>query len=295
MSSSKNNIKVIGKAIKVVEHDGLTIEEAIGNVSTSNDEVSVAIVSITKPTSEPWLTLHYDEWMYVTEGFIELHQENDDGSKVIVKASEGETVFIPKGSRFQPVFPVAPVKYIPVCLPAFKPERCIREEGTELSDVSLRLKELHSHDAKKSLSAKEINEQFNNITKFYHMCQKDLYDECCKFNMAYFPPTFKQDGFTHATAEAKSLITTANHFYTKTEGEWVCLELDRSMLEKKCGIMTIFESAMPVGDIETNWKDAVFPHIYGGIPLNTTGVVTNVFKMNRDDDGTFLGIEGLSS
>ena len=25
MSSSKNNIKVIGKAIKVVEHDGLTI------------------------------------------------------------------------------------------------------------------------------------------------------------------------------------------------------------------------------------------------------------------------------
>mmetsp|Transcript_27711 Transcript_27711/g.59184 ORF Transcript_27711/g.59184 Transcript_27711/m.59184 type:complete len:296 (-) Transcript_27711:131-1018(-) len=292
---SNNNIKVIGQSTKVVEHDGLTIEETIGNVATKNDDLSLALVTIAKPTSEPWLTLHYDEWIHVLEGWIELHQENkDDGTKTVTKVNMGQTVFIPKGSRMQPVFPV-PSKYIPVCLPAFSPGRCIREEGTELSDVSARLNELHNVE-KKSLSAEEVNVQFNHVNTLYHMCPSILYDYAVSSKAAYFPPTFVQDGrFTHATAVPAHLITTANHFYTSTEGDWICFELDREVLEKKLGIVTVFESAKPVGDVDTNdgWKDSVFPHIFGGIPVHVEGVVTNVYKMKRSEGGTFLGIDGL--
>jgi hypothetical protein len=68
---------------------------------------------------------------------------------------------------------------------------------------------------------------------------------------------------THATAMPERLISTANHFYTETVGDWICLELNRGGLEK-LGIVTIFEEAMPVGETaaDAKWQDFVFPHIY---------------------------------
>ena len=64
---------------------------------------------------------------------------------------------------------------------------------------------------------------------------------------------------------------------------------------EQLGIVTVFESAKPVGDIDTdaNWKDAVFPHIFGGLPVHVEGVVTNTYKIKRSDDGTFLSIDEL--
>lgn len=297
--SSSNTVKIVGQSIKVVEHDGLTIEESIGNVASKNDEISLAFVTVTKPTSEPWLTLLYDEWMHVTEGYINLHQEDENGSKTVLKVDAGQTVFIPKDSRFQPVFPV-PAKYIPVCLPAFSPERCIREEGTELSDVSARLNELHHGSdgaaAAAAVSAEEVNKRFDDVNTLYHMCETSIYEKALSEKSAYYPPTFYADGkFTHATAIPNNLIDTANHFYTSTKGDWVCIELDRKALTN-LGIVTVFECAKPVGDIDTNndWKDSVFPHIFGGIPVHVDGVVTNVHKMKRDAEGTFLSIDGLA-
>ncbi|KAL9181875.1 hypothetical protein ACHAXT_012218 [Thalassiosira profunda] len=294
------SVRLAGASVRVVDHDGLTIDEVVGNVSTQTDLISVAIVTNTKPASEPWLTLHYDEWMHVTEGHIELHQETSDGSRTILKVEAGQTAFIPKGSRFQPVFPVA-AKYIPVCLPAFAPERCLREEGTELSDVSKKLHELHGgakdvdKPAAKTLSAEEVNAQFDDVRTIYHMCPTSQFDAARSSKSAYYPPTFHQDGkFTHATAIPANLIGTANHFYTATEGDWICLQLDRTALQN-LGIVTIFESAKPVGDIDTDegWKDAVFPHIFGGLPLHVDGVLTGTYQMKRGEDGTFLSIEGL--
>ena len=254
--------------------------------------------------------------IHVTEGYIELHQQentnNDEDSGAIqttvTKVNAGQTVFIPKGSRMQPVFPV-PSKYLPACLPAFKPERCIREEGTELSDVSTKLAELHRgsstsdevvfDDTNKAtlLSAEEVNAKFNHVQTIYHICQTSQYEKCIATNTAYFPPTFVQDGrFTHATHIPSKLLTTANHFYKSTQGDWICLELDREILESKYGIVTIFECAKSVGNIDTSdeWKDDVYPHVFGGLPVNMEGVVTNVYKMSRNkEDGTFLSIDGL--
>jgi hypothetical protein len=33
----------------------------------------------------------------------------------------------------------------------------------------------------------------------------------------YFPPTYSTDGFTHATADPKYLLTVGNHFYKDTK------------------------------------------------------------------------------
>ena len=290
---SRMTVRISGRSVRVVEHSGVTIDELVGNVATKNDELSVAMVNVrVAPASEPWLTLHYDEWMSVVKGYIEIHEEDESKERKITRVNEGETVFISKGSRFQPVFPVV-ASYIPTCLPAFAPDRCIREEGTELSDVSKRLNELHSKEVtdQKVLSADDINSKYDNVKTIYHMAQKSLWDQCSK--RAYFPPSFKKDGFTHATAIASTLIDTANHFYTDTKGEWICIELDRDALQK-LGIVTIFEGPAPVGDIETNknWNH-ICPHVYGGLPAHIDGVVKRIYPMTRDVGGKFLSIEGL--
>lgn len=280
--------KIIGKAVRVVEHDGLMIDECAGNVATKDDTLSIARVRVENPTSEPWLTLDYDEWLVVTKGCIELHSEKDG----VVTAKAGETAFVSKGERFRPVFPQGDTEYIPVCLPAFRPDRCIREEENGESNVSIKLKELHSDEPSVKTAAKEDHAD---VEALYHMCQKSVWKAAVTSGAAYFPPTFESDGmFTHATAVPKRLIQTANHFYTATKGDWICLELSRSALYK-LGIDTVFEEAKPVGEtgVSNTW-DWVCPHIYGGIPTCVEGIVTKTYDMKRESDGTFASIVGLT-
>jgi uncharacterized protein (DUF952 family)/mannose-6-phosphate isomerase-like protein (cupin superfamily) len=283
--------KILGKAVRVVEHEGLSIDEYVGNVGSQDDSVSIAHVQVAEPTSEPWLTLDYEEWLCVLKGKIDLH--SPDGTVMTVNA--GETAFIDKGEKFRPIFPVADTVYIPVCRPAFSPERCFRHEE-EVSDVSAKLKVLHAKKDEAAAPAIDRS-KFDDIETLYHMCQVSLWDEAKAAGKAYFPPTFVADGmFTHATAVPQRLITTANHFYTATEGDWICLELSRSALFK-LGIDTIFEEAKPVGetDVSNTWDTWVCPHVYGGFPTHMDGIVTNTYPMKRSEDGTFLLIEGISS
>jgi len=289
--------KIIGSAKKVVEHDGLVIHEFAGNVATSQDEISIACVLVSKPTAEPFLTLEYDEWICVTKGYIVLKYYNDEGKEVFLEAKEGDTVFIRKGERFKIVFPVGDTEYIPVCLPAFRPDRCHREEDAETSDVTKKLLILHNMD-NGATSCKPINVDADKDI-LYHMCMKLRWKDAVDKDIAYFPPTFEADGgFTHATADPKRLIETANNFYTETKGDWICLQLSRSAFEK-IGIKTKDEEALPVGEKhvspEWNAKKWVCPHIYGGIPtIKGVNVLTKIFNMTRNEDGSFISITGLT-
>ena len=101
--------------------------------------MSLARVFVSQPGEEPWLTLGYDEWIYCCSGRLVFGLP--DGSTVELKA--GETALVDKGTRFQPRFPEAGTSYIPVCIPAFRPDRCVREEGS-CSDVAKRLAALHT-------------------------------------------------------------------------------------------------------------------------------------------------------
>ena len=283
--------KLIGKSTTVVDHNGICIDELAGNVATKEDTLSVARVTVSQPCSEPWLTLDYDEWLCCLKGSMELHY--GDGEVLEVKA--GETCFVAKGERFQPVFPHAGTEYIPVCIPAFKPERCHREEDAN-SEVSLKLRQLHGDStSEKALSCSGTLPPTESDT-LYHMCQKSLWDAALESKKAYFPPTFVEDGnFTHATAVPERLMETAHHFYTAVQGDWICVELSRQALQN-IGIVTIFENPKPVGEtnVGSTWSEWRCPHIYGGIPGNLPGVVQHIYPMKRDENGNFLAIEGLT-
>ena len=53
-------------------------------------------------------------------------------------------LFVAAGERFHPVFPLSGTKYVPVCFPEFRLERCICEEEEEGSPVYNKLKSLHN-------------------------------------------------------------------------------------------------------------------------------------------------------
>lgn len=281
-------VEVIGQSVRVVDTGLLSIDELAGNVATKNDRISIALVKVSEPTSEPWLTLHYGEWMCVVKGrMVLLHGEKT------VEVLAGQTVFIAKGERFRPTFPEGGTEYIPVCLPAFRPDRCIREENGE-SDVSVKLQELHekktggyAEDATLKIAADEDPTP----EVMYHMCDKALWEEAKRADVAYFPPTFEADGMTHATAVPSRLLDVANHFYQDAKGDWVCLRFRRSAL-RKLGIVTKDEQAKPVGakDVDAKAMAFVWPHVFGGIPPQ---VVEEVFPIERRGS-VFTGIRGLT-
>mmetsp|Transcript_89016 Transcript_89016/g.157648 ORF Transcript_89016/g.157648 Transcript_89016/m.157648 type:complete len:417 (+) Transcript_89016:52-1302(+) len=266
--------KIVGGSERVVDTGLLTIDELAGNVASKEDRISIALVKISEATSEPWLTLHYDEWMCVLKGRMVLHFGKDETLEV----KSGQTVFIAQGERFRPVFPDGNTEYIPVCLPAFRPDRCIREDAPD-SAVAQKLHELHGTGQSSSSSpAKRPRVEAPEV--LYHMCQKRLWEEAKKTGKAYFPPTFEKDGFTHATAVPSRLVDTANHFYQDVPGDWICLRFRRSSL-LALGIVTKDEKAMPVGDkaVGESFEEWICPHVFGGLPLQ---VVDAEFKMLRD-------------
>jgi len=281
---------IIGGSQRVVDDgQGLTIDELAGNVATKDDRISIAHVNVREKTAEPWLTLHYDEWICVLKGKMLI--KYDDGAKEMT-VSAGETVFVAKGERFKPEFPFeGGAEYVPVCLPAFRPDRCIREDDTARGeDVSSNLKTLHG-GAGADMCKPGEGEKPDTL---YHMCEKSTWDAAMKSGDAYFPPTFEKDGFyTHATAVPARLIETANHFYTSSKDSWVCLKMSRANLKNKHGIHTKDEEALPVGDtaVGDSWNAWVCPHIYGGIPPS---VVDAVLPMERSAEGKFLRIEGIA-
>jgi len=266
----------------VVDAPGLTIDELAGNVATKSDTLSIALVKASAGTSEPWLTLHYDEWICVLRGKVVI--EHSGGS--IVEVPAGKTVHIAPGSRFKPSFP-EDCEYVPVCLPAFRPDRCIREdENSENAAIASKLKELHGGAATAPAGTEESKPEM-----LYHMTTKAQWEAAKASGSAYYPPTFEVDGFyTHATGVPARLLTTANHFYQDVEGEWTCLAFTRTDL-KRCGIHVRDEQALPVGDkpVGANWSNWICPHVIGGIPI---GVVQKEYPMTRDGK-VFKGILGL--
>jgi uncharacterized protein (DUF952 family) len=132
-------------------------------------------------------------------------------------------------------------------------------------------------------------------TIIYHMCLQSQWDKAMAAHKAYFPPTFETDGyFTHATSKPSLLLTTANHYYTHTQGDWICIAMSEPEL-RRVGIVTRYEVPMPVGDKlpDASMTQYDFPHVYGGLPGHLPGIVIQIYPMRRDSDGRFLSIEGL--
>lgn len=127
----------------------------------------------------------------------------------------------------------------------------------------------------------------------YHLVQKTLWDQAVATDRTYYPPTYEQDGFTHATANPAMLMNVANHFYKDVAGDWLCLQMTRESLRSQ-GVNMVFEGTAPVGDQPADFdgSDAeLFPHIHGGIhPLS----VVEVFAVKRNAAGEFLAVPGVT-
>jgi hypothetical protein len=91
--------KIIGKSTRVVEHDGLTIDEYVGGVASQTDQVSLAVVKIAKPAAEPWITLDVDEWIAVIKGKVEYHTQNGQEEVQVLTVHAGGNRTVRLGSR----------------------------------------------------------------------------------------------------------------------------------------------------------------------------------------------------
>jgi len=127
----------------------------------------------------------------------------------------------------------------------------------------------------------------------FHLIQAELWQQALDSGEAYYPPTYQQDGFTHATANPAKLLSVANHFYQSVPGQWFCLKMTVESLAAT-GVETVFEGTAPVGDIQPNFDgsdDELFPHILGGIK---PAAALEVLAVTRAEDGQFLSIERVA-
>jgi uncharacterized protein (DUF952 family) len=123
----------------------------------------------------------------------------------------------------------------------------------------------------------------------FHLVQKELWEKTLADKKTYYPPTYSQDEFTHATANPDFLLIIGNHFYKEVKGDWLCLRMSVDTL-KASGVKTIFEGTEPVGDKQPDFPGTdseLFPHILGGIEPSA---VLQVHVVTRASDGTFLSV-----
>ena len=139
--------------------------------------------------AEEWQTPAFDEYTLILKGSVTI--EYAHGPPLTAKA--GQAIFLAKGERVRWVFTEA-AEYVPICLPAFSPANCFREEGIPPAE----------HDK---------------YTDIYHLVQTPLWEACKANGTTYYPPTYAADGFTHATADPSKLIGVANHF--KPSSDWL--------------------------------------------------------------------------
>ena len=108
----------------------------------------------------------------------------------------------------------------------------------------------------------------------------------------YTPPTFAADGgFVHLTADPAKLVAVGNAFYKHPpDTAWLLIVLPDAV----GGDALKWEAAAPVGDTAPpdGFKGETFPHLYA--PIDTTQAV-RVLPVQRSPDGTFLGVDGVTT
>jgi uncharacterized protein (DUF952 family) len=145
-----------------------------------------------------------------------------------------------------------------------------------------------------TITAKE-NSASEYTTKYpyiFHLVQKELWEKALANNSTYYPPTYSQDEFTHATANPDFLLIIGNHFYKEVVGDWLCLRMSVDTLQST-GVKTIFEGTEPVGDKQPDFPGTdseLFPHILGGI---NPSAVLQVHTVARAADGAFLSVSDI--
>mmetsp|Transcript_5183 Transcript_5183/g.12869 ORF Transcript_5183/g.12869 Transcript_5183/m.12869 type:complete len:293 (+) Transcript_5183:80-958(+) len=132
------------KPLDVVAAKDLTITEYFGNVASKDPSLSACLATVRQACAEAYQAPAFDEYVLVLEGEVHLQTDGWWQNTTVVKA--GQAAFLKAGERVKWVWPGA-CKYVPICLPAFSPANCNREEeeGAAKDEETMeRLKALHS-------------------------------------------------------------------------------------------------------------------------------------------------------
>ena len=110
----------------------------------------------------------------LTRRIVKVVIEHSHGPSIEVTA--GKAVYLAKGERVRWVFPEGGAEYVPICIPGFTPGNVHREDDGPNPPP---------HDKH---------------TDIYHMVQTHNWQAAKgSVEKMYYPPTYKTDGFTHAT------------------------------------------------------------------------------------------------
>jgi mannose-6-phosphate isomerase-like protein (cupin superfamily) len=100
------------------------IEEFIGKVNSSNEQVSIAKMKSPAGWQEPGQTPEFDEYTLVLKGMLRVETKTETYD---LKA--GETIITRKGEWIKYSTPTPEgAEYIAVCLPAFSPDTVHRDK-----------------------------------------------------------------------------------------------------------------------------------------------------------------------
>jgi uncharacterized protein (DUF952 family) len=141
-------------------------------------------------------------------------------------------------------------------------------------------------------SPADLSEYTTKYPYIFHLVQKEMWQQTLATKSNYYPPTYSQDKFTHATANPDFLLIIGNHFYQDVKGDWLCLRMSVDTLQAS-GVQTIFEGTEPVGDKQPDFPGTdseLFPHILGGI---NPSAVLQVHTVSRDAKGKFLAVSDI--
>jgi len=124
----------------------------------------------------------------------------------------------------------------------------------------------------------------------YHVVQLSEWDAAMNAGTVYYPPTYTQDGFIHATHDAQLLVGVLNCFYKEIKDDFLCLAIDTKLLTSEVKM----EAPAPVGNKTSKiTADATvkeyFPHIFG--PIAPISCIVGKYKVIRSEDGTFLKVD----
>jgi uncharacterized protein (DUF952 family) len=85
------------------------------------------------------------------------------------------------------------------------------------------------------------------MAPIFHLAEAKRWQAAISRRQLYYPPTFDQDGLTHAAPTIEALVKVANQFYQRLAGPWLVLTMDPEHLIE-LGVDLRFEAASKVGD-----------------------------------------------
>lgn len=147
---SNSAVPIVFKSVDVVTTDKLVITEYVGNVASKESGISACLATVTEACEEAYQAPEFDEYVLVVAGELILRQPAGD---TLVK--QGEGILLKAGERVKWVWP-GPCQYVPICLPAFNPANCHREEdevAVKDPEAIKRLENLHEVSNDKAVGA----------------------------------------------------------------------------------------------------------------------------------------------